>query len=504
MMTSYNKLMEKYREIALVDTIMGLLSWDSETYMPPQGVALRSNQRGVLKRVYHRMLTSSELASLLRESEREANSLDDVQQRNLYLLRREHEIEMSMPEDLVADLESQRTNATDVWLKAKTARKWALFEPELRKLLDLSIKCAEATMHARGVSCVYDAMIDDFDRGMTHSQVAKLLTDLRVPLLPLVKKYQEASREVDTSFARRHIPVTIQREIIKDATALIGFDTHSDTAWGRIDETEHPFTSGYFDDLRIAVHYREDEMFGALLLGIHEAGHALYGRNITHDWMYQPVGNGASMGISEAMSRFAENMIGRSRPFWTYYLPRLKTFTGSAFSDVDLEGLLKAINKVEPSKIRLTADEVTYSLHIIIRSEIERDLFEGRVEVSELPQVWNNLYDKYLQVRFDNDGEGVLQDVHWGNGLYGYFQSYALGNIYGGMFLRKMEEENDAWSDEVEKGRPGIAIEWLGDKVQHWGALYDPGELVRNVTGTSLTTEPFVQYLTKKLSSLWD
>jgi carboxypeptidase Taq len=504
MMTSYNKLMEKYREIALVDSTARLMEWDLETYMPPLGLALRSNQLGVLKRVLHRMLVSDELAHLLKESERDANSLDEVQKRNLDLLRREHEIEVSVPEDLVAALASQMALARDAWVKSKMAGKWGLFEPELLKILDLSIKRAEATMHAKGVSCVYDAMIDECDRGMTQRQVAKLLTDLRDSLLPLIRRFQEASREVDTSFMRRQVPVSIQREIVRDATALIGYDTRSDKAWGSIDETEHPFTSGYFDDVRITVHYFENDMFDALFAGLHEAGHGLYEKNLDHNWMYQPVGKAASGGMHEAMSRFAENMIGHSRPFWTHYLPRLKTIAGGALSDVGLDDLLRAINKVETSKIRVTADEVTYSLHIVIRSEIERRLFEGSVTVSELPHLWNDLYKKYLQVEIDDDSEGVLQDVHWSVGYFGGFQSYALGNLYGGMFLRKMEKENGNWSDEVEKGRPEIATDWLKDNVQHWGAMYDPNELVEKVTGTSLTHEPFVQYLTKKYSSLWE
>jgi len=500
----YKKLMEKYREIALVSSVQRLMNWDLQTYMPPQGIGLRSDQLNVLERVSHRMLTSDELVTLLTESERGAGSLDEVQRRNLHLLRREHDIAASVPEDLVADLASQMATARDVWARAKAARNWKMFEPELQKLVDLSIKRAEATMHARGAACVFDAMIDDYDKGMTHEQVARLLTDLRGSLLPLVRKYTKASGEADTSILSGHIPIGTQRDFVRDAVALIGYDTTSDKAWGRIDETEHPFTSGYFNDVRITVHYYEDDPFNALFTGLHEAGHALYEQNLNRDWMYQPVGVAASMGIHETMSRFAENILGRSRNYWVHYLPRLKEFTGNAFSGVQLNDLLRAINKVEPSKTRVTADELTYSLHVVIRFEIERALFEGRVEVSELPQVWNDLYDKYLQVRFDNDGEGVLQDVHWSVGFYGGFQSYALGNVYGGMFLRKMEEENGAWSDEVERGRPGVAIDWLRDNVQHWGAMYDPGELVEKVTGTSLTPEPFVQYLTKKYTSLWE
>lgn len=502
-MSSYNRLMERHREIAIVESMSRFLEWDMETYMPPMGLTLRSNQLGVLKRVNHRMLVSDELGDLVNQSERDSDSLGEVERRNLYLLRRERDVEMSVPEDLVADLATQVAIARDAWFRAKMARNWALFEPELRKLIDLSIKRAEATMHARGVSSVYDAMIDDADRGMTQGQVAELLTDLRDSLFPLIRKCQDASRDVDTAFMRRHVPISVQREIVRDATALIGYDSSSDVAWGRVDHTEHPFTSGYYGDVRITVHYRENDAFDPLFGGLHEAGHALYEHNLDHDWIYQPVGRAVSGGMHEAMSRFPENIIGRSRPFWEFYLPRLKSLTGDTFSDIGVDEMLRAVNKVRPSKIRVQADEVTYSLHIVIRSEIERGLFKGEVDISELPHLWNELYRRYLQVEIGNDSEGVLQDVHWSVGMFGGFQSYALGNVYDGMFLRKMDEMLGDWQTEVGKGRPGVALEWLKSNVQRWGSLFDAGELMEKVTGSSLSSEPFVQYLLRKHSGLW-
>jgi len=503
-MKSYNRLMEKYREIALVKAAIGLMNWDLETYLPPRGITLRSDQLNVLERVSHRLLTSQELAGLLTESEKAADSLDEVQRRNLHLLRREHDIAMSVPEDLVAALASQAAIARDVWARAKAAHDWGKFEPELAKLVDLSVKRAEATMHARGTSCVFDSLMDDFERGMTHDRADRLLTELRALLVPLTEKYSRLSREADNSILRRRVPLETQRKIVQDLAGLIGYDTSSDIAFGRIDDTEHPFTRGYFDDVRITVHYYEDDLFDSVYSALHEGGHAMYEHNINHDWIYQPVGDAASFGIHEAMSRFAENMIGRSRNFWAYYLPRLNELTGGAFSDIQLVDVLRAINKVQPSKIRTAADEVTYSLHIVIRFEIEHMLFEGQLEVSELPQVWNDLYDKYLHVKFDHDGEGVMQDVHWSAGAFGYWPSYVLGNIYGGMFLDKLNKDVGDWSDEVAKGRPGAAMKWLRDNVHQWGNLYEPGTLVEKVTGSPLTVKPFIQYLTQKHASLWE
>lgn len=501
-MTPYSRLMEKYREISLVSSSMRLMEWDLETHMPTLGIQLRSDQLGVLKRVNHRMMVSDDIGALLKDAESKGKSMNDIQRRNIFLLKRERDIETSVPEDLVADIASQTAVARTAWLKAKTAHKWKMFEPELRKLIDLSVKRAEATMEARGVSTIYDAMIDDADRGLSQKMVGRLLTQLRDSLAPIVKKYQNSSLSVDSSFLHRKIPFEVQREVVKDSTTLIGYDSSSEKAWGAIDHTEHPFTTGFFDDVRITVHYTEDELFDPLFGGLHEAGHALYEHNINHDWMYQPIGQAVSGGMHEAMSRFAENIIGRSRHFWTYYYPMLNSLTRGAFSDISLDDLLRAVNKVEASKIRVKADEVTYSLHIVIRSEIERGLFDGKIEIPELPQVWNQLYDKYLGIEIDNDSEGVLQDVHWSVGLYGIFQSYALGNIYDGMFLKAMDKKLRGWTNDVEIGRPTVAINWLKHNVQRWGSMYDIDDLLKKATGSSMTAEPYVQYLKKRYSDL--
>jgi len=503
-MGSYEKLMEKHREYFLADTASELLNWDLETYMPPLGIAQRGEQLSLLERMKHRIWTSDEFGRLLSESERNADALNDVQRRNLDLLRLTYDTAVSVPEDLVAEVERHRAVSWGAWAKAKAAHDWKVFEPELVKMVELTTKYAEATMRARGVANPYDAAIDVFERGMTQEKAARLLGDLRDSLMPLIRKYTDACRAIDTSFTNRAVPLDAQRKIITDAVNLVGYDTVSDKARGRIDEAEHPFTIGRLDDVRITVHYYEDALLNALFSGLHEAGHALYEQNRNRDWMYQPVVASAGMGVHEAMSRFVENMLGRSRSFWRYYLPRLNSLTNGAFSDIELKDFLRAVNKVELSKIRVNADELTYQIHVVIRFEIERKLFAGEIAVSELPQIWNELYDKYLQIQFQDDSEGVMQDVHWSHGYFGYFQSYSLGNIYGGMFLQKMERELSSWTDEVERGNPRAAIDWLKDNVQCLGALYDPMVLIERVTGHAPTVEPFVGYLKRKHSDLWD
>jgi carboxypeptidase Taq len=236
---------------------------------------------------------------------------------------------------------------------------------------------------------------------------------------------------------------------------------------------------------------------------LHEAGHALYEQGLPMDYMYQPIGMSASYGVHESMSRFIENMIGKSPEFWEYYTPVFRELTGNIFKDVSKEKLLKAANYVTPSKIRVEADEVTYGLHIVIRFEIERDLFNGNLGIDELPQVWNNKYRDYLGVEIENDSEGVMQDTHWAGGSFGYFPSYALGNIYDGVWLTKLKKDIPNWKQEIVKGSFKNVKEWLTENVYSYANLYDPEDLVKHVTGKGLIVEPFIDYLDKKFSRIY-
>lgn len=502
-MDAYGRLMEKHREIVLIDTTVLMMTWDLDTYMPPGGIDLRGNQLGLLRRLMHRMLTSSELGSIVDECEKDKGSFDEVQSRNLHLFKRDRDVAMSVPEDLVAAYTKQTAIARDAWAKARNANDWRVFEPELERMVELSAELAETTKEAKGARTAFDSMIDDYERGMTNEQAADLLTGLRSALVPLVDRFSERSKDVDPDRLLRHVPLRAQREVARDIVNLLGYDTVSDKARGRIDETLHPFTTGYFDDVRIALKFGETGLFDSILGGVHEAGHALYDQNINRDWMYQPVAAPASMGVHESCSRFLENMIGTSRDFWSFYLPRFKNLTGSAYSDLQLDDLMRSLNKVRRSKIRVKADEMTYCLHIAIRFEIERALFSGKVTVKELPHMWNELYDEYLHVKVENDVEGVMQDIHWSTGAFGYFQSYALGNVYDGMYVRRLDRDMPEWQQEIERGRPQVVIGWLKENIHRWGSMYDPGELVRRASGESLSPEPFVKYLERKYTGLW-
>ncbi|MFX0108866.1 MAG: carboxypeptidase M32 [Candidatus Hodarchaeota archaeon] len=502
-MDAYEQLMVKNRELEAMYSAIGLIHWDLETYMPPGGIQLRGEQLSVLSRIHHERATTPELGKLIVAAEKESSSMNEVQNRNLYLARRQYDIATKIPGELIAKLTRQQAITTDMWKKAKAAKDWKMFEPELQKMVDLSREVAEIAKDVKGISILYDSMLDEFERNLTSDMVSKVFGQLRDRLIPLTQKCAEASEGIDVSFLSRKVPIDIQRRIATDLANLIDYDTTSENARGRVDETEHPFTSGYYDDVRVTVHYHEDNVMSLIYAMLHEGGHALYELNLNREYMYQPVGRAASFGIHESMSRFIENIVGRTPEFWEYYLPKLNDFTGNTFSGTALEEFIKAVNLVRPSKIRIEADEVTYSLHIIIRFEIEKALFSDKISVSELPQVWNEKYEEYLGVMFDDDSEGVMQDTHWASGYYGYFPSYALGNVYDGMWLQKINNDLQNWKDMIRKGDLKPINKWLVDNVMQKSALYDPADLVKNVTGSELDATPFLDFLEHKYSHMF-
>ncbi len=501
-MEAYDKILERSKEIILLGSAAGVVGWDLETYMPPKGIMLRSEQLAIMRKLNHRMATNPEVGKLIEAAEKDSDALDEAQQRNLYLTKRGYDALTKIPEELVGEMAKQRAISVQTWKKAKAANNWKMFEPELEKMIGLSRKYYEILAEVREIPLLYDAMLDQFERGMRSVQVSKIFGKLREKLVPLTAKCAAASTAIDTSFLDKVVPIAAQRKIATDLATIVGYDTVSDKAGGRIDEVEHPFTSGYYDDVRITVKYHENDVSSMIYAILHEAGHALYEQNLNQEWKYQSLGNAASFGVHESQSRFIENNIGRSSEFIKFYLPKLNEFTGGLYSGISTEDFTKAMNLVEPSLIRIEADEVTYSLHIIIRYEIERDLFADKISISELPQIWNERYEEYLGVKVPDDENGVLQDTHWASGYYGYFPSYAMGNVYDGMWLEKIAKDEPNWLAEVEKGNTKPAIDWLKQNVHHYSSLYDPADLVKKITGKDTTAGPYLNYLEDKYSDL--
>jgi len=505
LLSLYKKLMEKVKDLFIFESAGAIVHWDMETMMPPKAIRLRSQQLALLRRIEHKMSTNPEIGSLLDEIRKHPryDDLDTVQRRNIYLIKKHYDEQTKLPEELVAEIARQRAITTDIWKKAKAARNFDMFKPELEKLVELQKKAAEILMEVKKTETPYDALIDIFEPKMTAKTITKVFNELQRGLIAILKKCETSPKQPDINILKRKVSVETQRKISKALAEAVGYDITSKDAGGRIDETEHPFTTGYYDDVRITTHYYEDNFASSIFSILHEAGHALYEQNLRPEWMFQPVGTACSSGFHESQSRFIENIIGRSREFWIYFLPKLKEITGTTLSDIDLDTFVHAINYVKPSKIRVEADEVTYCLHIIIRFNLERDLFADKISVKELPQLWNQQYEEYLGIKIENDSEGLMQDTHWASGLYGYFPSYALGNVYSGQILEAMEKKLPNWKKLLENGNFKQIKDWLVKNVHSYGNLYDPAELLVKITGKELHVDPYLNYLTEKYSKLY-
>ena len=501
---NYTELLGKAREITVLNSAEGVIHWDMETKMPPKGIELRSQQLALLGRIEHKMCTDPGIETLIEKIEGHGyGSLDELQKRNVYLIKKNFCEMTALPEKLVSELIRQGTITTDTWKKAKAARSFANFKPDLEKLVDLEREAAQILMDVKGTKTPYDALIDIFEPKMTAEQISRIFDELKRGLVSIIKKCGAAPNQPDTSFLCREVPIDAQRKISNSLAKFIGYDVESKEACGRIDETEHPFTTGYYDDVRITTHYHERNFASSAFSVLHEGGHATYEKNLRREWIYQPIGAACSYGFHESQSRFVENIVGRSREFWAYFLPILKGFTGDLFSDIPIDRFVHAINRVEPSKVRIEADEVTYCLHIIIRFEIERELFAGKITVSDLPEIWNQKYKEYLGVKIENDAEGVMQDTHWASGLYGYFPSYALGNIYSGQILSIMQKEVPDWRGQIAKGDFCPVKSWLTEKIYNYGNLYDPGSLIKKISGEGINAKHYLDYLDEKYSGLY-
>jgi len=505
LISSYRKLLERVKEIFVLESATSIVHWDMETMMPPRAIKLRSEQLSLLSRIGHKMITNPEIGKLLEEIMKHPkyDGLNAVQKRNVHLIKKGYDEQTKLPEDLVAEIAKQEAIATDAWKKAKASKDFSMFKPELEKLVDLRKRAAEILMEVKETATPYDALIDIFEPKMSSETINRIFGELRKGLISLISRCEASPKQPDVSILKRRVPIDTQRKISKKIAEFVGYDIESRKAGGRIDETEHPFSTGYYDDVRVTTHYHEDNFASAMFSTLHECGHALYEQNLKSEWMFQPVGTSCSMGFHESQSRFVENIVGRSREFWVYFLPKLKEFTGNILSDVDLDTFVRAINEVKPSKIRIEADEVTYGLHIIIRFNLERKLFTDKITVAELPEIWNQSYRDYLGLNIENDSEGVMQDTHWASGLYGYFPSYTLGNIYSGQILSTMEKNLPEWKDQSGRGNFRDIKKWVIKNVYSYGNLYYPPDLIKKITGEELSVKPYLSYLNQKYSKLY-
>jgi len=500
----YGLLLSKYRDYAVLLSAEAMLQWDMETKMPPAGSPLRGEQLALLSRIDHKMAVDPEMGRLLDEilRHRDYPSLSDLQRRNVYLINRAYRENAALPEDLVAATSRHSVACFNVWRKAKQAKDFSLFKDDLSRMFELRMRAATLLMEPKGVKTPYDAALDSFDPKISQDTISRTFDSLRTVLTPIISRWSDESSAVSAAALGVSVPADSQSRISKSLARFIGYDIDSEKGMGRIDETEHPFTIGMYDDVRITTHYYERNFASSLFSILHEGGHAMYEQSLPREWMYQPVGTACSFCFHESQSRFVENVIGRSPEFWSYYLPELKSLAPE-LSGLTYRDAVRGVNLVVPSKIRIEADEATYAMHIIIRFEIERDLFAGKLRVDELPQVWNEKYLKYLGVEVKDDAEGVLQDVHWSQGNFGYFPSYAIGNIICGQLQAKLEKEVPEWSSRLLDGNFLEVRGWLNRNVHAYGNLYDPLDLLRIITGEGIEPKYFASYLNSKYERVY-
>lgn len=500
---SYKELMDISRELFIMRSAVAILAWDTEVNMPKNSIGLRGQQLSLLSGINHKKSIDPKIGDLLDKINKdEVQNLTEEEKRNVYLSKKGYDQLTKLPEELVRKIVIQRTKTNHLWKEAKEKKNFNLVKPELQKLYDLVIERAKKVAAVKGISeeNLYDALLDDFEPGLTAETVTKVFDELKAGLIPIVKKCVNSPKQPDMSKIERSTPIESQKKLAKELADFIGYDLDH----GRIDEAEHPFTTGYYTDVRITTHYYVNKVSSSIYSVLHEGGHGLYEMNLNPNYMYQPIGSASSLGIHESQSRFVENIIGRSTEFWEYFLPKFKALTNGIYDDVKLEDVVHAMNQVAKTKIRVEADEVTYSLHVIIRFEIERDLVAGKITIDDLPEAWNKKYKEYLDIDVVNDSEGVMQDTHWYGGMFGYFPTYALGNVYNAQMLNTMEKTIPNWKDLIRKGNFKPIKEWLINNVHKYGDLYDPADLIKKITNEELNVKYFIDYLNKKYSKLYD
>jgi carboxypeptidase Taq len=491
----YESLVERIREVGKLESVESLLDWDQETYMPPKGLGARAEQMSLLARLIHTARTHPEVGEHL--SNLNGSTAGHAEATNIRETRRAYERAIRVPGELVGKIAKVSAHAKGAWVKAREAACFAEFAPHLKELLELKRELADLIGY-EGER--YDALMDEFEPGAKTTQVAETFAALRKSLVTLVEELKNSPVQPDASILHRHYPRAAQEVFARKLASAIGFSFDS----GRIDTSTHPFCSGNTPhDVRLTTRYQEDFFSAAVFGTLHEAGHGVYEQGLDSDHVFTPMGSAVSLGIHESQSRLWENMVGRSRVFWEFAFEDCKKTFPEALSDVSLDNFFGAINVVKPSFIRVEADEVTYNLHIILRFEMERAMIDGSLAVDDIPEAWNAKMRELFGITPPDDGVGCLQDIHWSMGTYGYFPTYALGNLYAAQFFSTAKTAIPDLDERIRKGDFGVLLDWLRTNIYRHGQRYRAGELLKTVTGEELSVEPFIKYLRGKFSPIY-
>lgn len=497
--TTEQSFLQLVKKMASYNEALALIFWDLRTGAPKKGVEQRSEVIGVLSQEVFAMSTSDEMKDYIQALTKEDvySALPSITKKLVKECRKEYERNKKIPQDEYAAYTVLVTQAESKWEEAKAKADFAMFEPYLEKIVAYNRKFIEYWGYEGNP---YNTLLDMYEPGMTVEILDEMFGKLRKEIVPLVQQIADSDHKPDTSFLYKRFAKDDQKAFSMELLKQLQYDLEA----GRLDETVHPFeitlNSG---DVRITTKYNETDFQQAIFGTIHECGHAIYEQNVSKELEGTLLAQGTSMGIHESQSLFFEILIGRNVGFWKHNFPLIQQYSPSQFKDVALEDYYRAINASKPSLIRIEADELTYPLHIMIRYEIEKALFNNEIEVAQLPKIWNEKYKEYLGVEPDNDGEGVLQDVHWAGGSFGYFPSYALGFMYASQFKHAMLKDLPNFDAILESGDITPIKTWLNTHIHQYGKLKDPLELVHDITGEGLNVQYLIDYLKEKYSKIY-
>ena len=494
---AYRELVKK---ISSYNQALAVLYWDQRTQAPRKGMDARSEVIGTLSAEQFKLATSKEMEELLEElAETSAlESLDEITRHSVLESKKEFGRNKQIPASTYQEYVVLTSQAETIWEEAREKNDFAMFQPYLEKIVRFQLQFID--YWGTDGKNKYNTLLDLYEPGMTVEQLDPIFAALREKTVKLVEAITQSPNKPDTSFLKKHFPIAEQEAFSRMVLEKIGYDFQA----GRMDRSVHPFCTSFNPgDVRITTRYDEHDFNSALFSCIHEAGHAIYEQNINPALLFTPLCDGTSMGIHESQSRFWENMIGRSLPFWKGMYGDLQKAFPAQFAGVSVEDFYRAINEVTPSFIRTESDEVTYNLHVMIRYEIEKGLINGTMEVADLPTIWNEKMKEYLGVVPPTDTLGVLQDVHWAGGMFGYFPTYSLGNVYAAQFAHVMRQAISNFDELVTSGEFAPIRHWLSENIHQYGKMRSPRQLVEAITGEGTNATYLVEYLEKKYTDIY-
>jgi carboxypeptidase Taq len=486
-------------EVTDVNRAAAVLEWDQDTYMPRGGVKPRSEQLSTLLRLAHVRFTSDHVGRLLSELEEETagQPYDSLEASLVRVTRRDYDQDHKLPPELISEIAGASSMARPIWEKARRDADFKHFEAALEKNVELNRRMADALGYQ---DRPYDALINRYEPGMTTGELETIFAELKSAIVPLVADIALNAGAVDDRVLYRGFDPDAQVRYALDVVTRLGYDLER----GRQDISTHPFSTTFGPgDARITTRVSRDFFNECLFGSVHEAGHAMYSQGHGDDIDRTTLWAGASPGVHESQSRLWENLVGRSRGFWTHFFPSLRSTFPEVLHDVDDEAFFRAVNKSYPSLIRVEADEVTYNLHILLRFELENELLEGKLKVRDLPEAWNTRVKSYLGIDVPNDREGVLQDIHWSYVSFGIFPGYTIGNLVGAQLMEKVRAAMPDLDAQIERGEFANLLSWLRKNVHRHGRKFTPNELLERATGKPLMAGPWIAYVREKYGALY-